>query len=182
MELIFKSGEKEIFCLNIEDSLYSDIILGTGKVKEISIVHNIQNSDEYTLDNIYEKIKDLKNYDINTVIVYYDKEHYFNFYFPLKDIYYRTLDYMREQNILFQENLSIRFEEDNEILLQDLNGHMICDEKHCKYFTKEKCNKYNKILKKYHYSYEVCENCALEMWSTTKFGKLFINKLWEEYK
>lgn len=182
MQILFMQGIKEIFSLDISDNIYSNIIFGTGKVKEISLIHNIKNSDEYTLDQVYNQIKDLKNQKIDTVSIYYDKEHYFNFHFPLKDIYYRTLDYMREQEIIFQENLSIRFEEDNEIRLENLDGHILCDDKQCKYFSIEECKKYHKKLKKYHFSYEVCENCALEMWSTTKFGKLFINKLWEGYK
>ena len=143
MKLLFKQGEEIFHSLDLSNVIYSDIIYGTDKVKEISLVHYINNSDEITLNSIYEDIKFLKYKNIDSIIVYYDKEHYFNFRFPIKDIFYRTFDYMQKQKILFQENLSIRFEEDNEIFIDTLNGHMLCDTKHCKYYDNSFCKKYS---------------------------------------
>lgn len=172
MKLILKKDEDILLSTEIELDTFDNIIFGTERVKEVSFIKDIINSDQSKLEPLYNKLISIPNYmDCNNLIVFYDKDHYFHYNIPVKNIYYRVLSYMRERHLVMQENLSIRFEEDNQPKFDFLNNIAICDKRHCAYFKDNHCEKYNTKLEKYYNDYVICKNCYLEMWPA--LGKQF---------
>ena len=94
MELILKHDETVLATIPLEYDMFDNIVFGTEKVKEIAFTKDINNSDEMKLEPLYNELMKVSNYkDCNTMIMFYDREHYFKFTVPLKDIYYRVLSY-----------------------------------------------------------------------------------------
>lgn len=184
MKIILKKAQSVVKEIEIDPNNFDEIIFGSDKVKEISFVKDIKNSDEQKLQKLYDSINEINFKEVDSIIVFYDKDHYFTYNFSIKDIYYRVLSYMRKRELVSQENLSIRLLEDNHPKVDFINNILVCDQNNCSYFNSNYCDKYKTKLEKYQGTKEcfTCEHCYLEVWNTTIIGQQFLNNMSQLYK
>lgn len=184
MKIILKKEQSVLKEIEINPNDFDQIIFGTDNVKEICFVRDINNSDEQKLQRLFDSINEINYKEATSIIVFYDKEHYFSYNFSVKNVYYRVLSYMRNRQLVSQENLSIRLLEDNQPMVDFINNIAVCDQNNCIYFNSNYCNKYKTKLNKYQNSkeYTVCEYCYLETWNTSVIGRQFLNNMSQLYK
>ncbi|MGF6375091.1 hypothetical protein M2140_000125 [Clostridiales Family XIII bacterium PM5-7] len=182
MVIILKSNQMTLAEIPLYHNSFDQITFGDDKVKEISIVHEIKNSDEKALEELYKKISAVDYHSVNEVIVYYDKDTYFSFNAQVKGVYYRVLSYLRARNMELNEYLTIRFAEDNKVCIGRDEDFVFCDQAKCNYYKNNYCKKYNAELDTAN-TYNkpmICESCYLEMWP--EIGRTFLGNMEAKYK
>lgn len=160
MLLIFKYNNEILKTVPVLEGTFDQVVFGTNQVKEICINNTVNNSDEYKLEDIYNKIHTLDYSKITEIILYCSQDNFFAFHFPIKDVYYRNMAYMRSHQLETIESISIRFKEDNIYYYNPQTKEMKCNKDQCVYFKNNHCLKYDASLLSSGY---VCKQCFLEM-------------------
>lgn len=170
--LVFKEQDDIIATIKIEPSSFHKIIFNHDTVKELAFSHFIENSDERTLEEIYNIIQTIDYRKATSVYIYHSGGNFYGFSIPVKKVLYRTISYVENQvDLRFQELLSIRFIEDNKIIIDKENNCTYCDTQYCNYCdTKNlKCTKYNlPIIKEKENKFIVNRACFVEMSETIR--------------
>lgn len=160
MLLIFKQNDKILKSIPVLEGTFDQVVFGTNQVKEICINNIVSNSNEYKLEGIYNKIHTLNYSNVTEIILYCSQDNFFTFHFPIKNVYYRNMAYMRSHQLETIESISIRFKEDNIYHYDPQTKVMKCNKEQCAYYKDSYCSKYDVIISA---SGFVCKQCFLEM-------------------
>ncbi len=177
MHLIMKKNNEILLSIPLDNFNFDQILFGSDKVKEISFIKTLKNSDELYFNQLKQKIESSDYLEATSTIIFYSENIYFSYNVPIKTILYRTQGYMRDREFEMQENLSIRFIEDNFFIIDKNNNFVFCDKEKCLHFKENYCSKYKVSLdKKINNNFLICKQCFLE--TTPSIKNNFYNEFY----
>lgn len=174
MYLVLRKNQEILLSIDLNEYSFDQLIFGQEVVKEILIKKIIENNEDINaLSYLYNLLKPVYKQADEVILIY--KDNFYNVqHFPIKNIYYRTLHYLNAGTLQIEEDLSIRFVEDNSVKIDPNKKLLICD-KNCSYFNNNYCNKYQEMIKNH-----ICIQCFLEMSSVIKEEQEDKNEIFDQ--
>lgn len=185
MNIIVKKNNLILLNLNLDHYDLSDIIYGTDTIKEIAFFRYIETEQDMLLEKFYEKLKfieeEKEENDIFIIELYYSDQLNFSFSGKIKKIFYNVQSYMERQHIKTQERIIIRFQEENEPILDLEDEFLICSQE-CPYYyeTLNYCKKYKQELISCNQKHLICKKCYIEC--SNRFGQKITSQIYDTMK
>ena len=175
LRIIYDENEYYDYDLGEYDTDKFKILTSLYPVCEIEIMyfHNIDSNEEPKFNKIAKEIQSKPFILIKEVQILNKNKVIFKQNRMVKTVLYRDLFYSAGHNLVKEEVLTFKFQENCKAIIDREKEQIFCDKKNCMYFNNGYCENYKTKLYQSEEEFIPCYACFLECETGFKFSEIY---------
>lgn len=175
LRIIYDKNEFQDYDLGEFNNDKCKILTSVFPICEINIIylHDIDDCTSH-FDKVAKEIQSSKPFILATEVQLLNKNKIvFKQTRMIKNVCYRDIFYSAGHNLVKEEALTIKFQENCRVIIDREKEQIFCDKKNCMYFNDGNCLNYNTKLYQSNEEFIPCYPCFLECDTGFKFSEIY---------